>query len=302
MIERADQLVLEFVSRVADAAHGRMRPEERLDYVRRVRERVDQERKGDENPKSVARLLARFGSPEDMVEREVRRLRGEPPVEPPAQQTRPMSALRRTFPPGPGLRPGRPGSGLSRSGRPGGGQPRSGSPGPSRSGPPRSALPQPIVISSTRRVWRAGAQGGRLVPRWKRRPTPDAWSIFHGHPREIAALALLALAALLVPIRFPAVVIFPVPGIVWAVGAVVTLSCQGWNMPDRLAGLGAPALAWIFGGGILALTGPERTSVAGLLARFNEVAGIAFIIGTAAGLTWLLYRLFDPPVSTHARR
>lgn len=140
------------------------------------------------------------------------------------------------------------------------------------------------------------------MPRWRRRPAPDAWSIFHGHPREVAALALLALAALLVPIRFPAVVIFPVPGIVWAVGAVVTLSCQGWNMPDRLAGLGAPALAWIFGGGILALTGPDRTSVAGLLARFNEVAGIAFIIGTAAGLTWLLYRLFDPPVSTHARR
>nr|WP_157554377.1 hypothetical protein [Herbidospora sakaeratensis] len=140
------------------------------------------------------------------------------------------------------------------------------------------------------------------MPRWKRRPTPDAWSILHGHRREVVALALLGLAALLVPFRFPTVLIFPVPAIVWAVGAVVTLSCQGWNMPDRLAGLGAPALAWIFGGGILALTGPERTSVEGLLARFNEVAGIAFIIGTAAGLTWLLYRLFDPPVSTHARR
>ncbi len=140
------------------------------------------------------------------------------------------------------------------------------------------------------------------MPRWRRRPASDAWSIFHGHRREVVALALLASAALLVPIRFPAVVIFPVPGIVWAVGAVVTLSCQGWNMPDRLAGLGAPALAWIFGGGILALTGPGRTSVEGLLARFNEVAGVAFIVGTAAGLTWLLYRLFDPPVSTHARR
>uniref|UniRef100_UPI003F6E670D hypothetical protein n=1 Tax=Herbidospora sakaeratensis TaxID=564415 RepID=UPI003F6E670D len=152
MIERADQLVLEFVSRVADAAHGRMRPEERLDYVRRVRERVDQERKGDENPKSVARLLARFGTPEDMVEREVRRLRGDLPLEPPAQQTRPMSALRRTFPPNPDSgrrgRLGSRGSGLSRSGgtgagssRPGqsgGGQSRSGSPdaGASGSGPP----------------------------------------------------------------------------------------------------------------------------------------------------------------------
>lgn len=115
-------------------------------------------------------------------------------------------------------------------------------------------------------------------------------------------MGLLALAALLVPISFPPVIIFPVPGIVWAVGAVVTLACQGWGMPDRLAGLGLPALAWIFGGGILALTGPERSSVEGLLARFNEVAGVAFIIGTAAGLLWLLYRLFDPPVSTHARR
>ncbi len=115
-------------------------------------------------------------------------------------------------------------------------------------------------------------------------------------------MGLLALAALLVPIGFPAVMIFPVPGIVWAIGAVVTLSCQGWGMPDRLAGLGLPALAWIFGGGILALSGPERSSVDALLARFNEVAGVAFIIGTAAGLIWLLYRLFDPPVSTHARR
>ena len=76
MIERADQLVLDYVSRVADAAHGVLRTEQRLELVRRVRERVERERGGETDPRRVARLLDRLGPPERFVAHEVRRLAG----------------------------------------------------------------------------------------------------------------------------------------------------------------------------------------------------------------------------------
>src|SRR3954470_2132196 len=71
VIERADQLVLEFVSRVADAAHGRLRPEQRLAFLPRVRGPIEPEPAGRENPKQVARVIARFGTPAQLIEREL---------------------------------------------------------------------------------------------------------------------------------------------------------------------------------------------------------------------------------------
>ncbi|GAA3410514.1 hypothetical protein GCM10018952_15340 [Streptosporangium vulgare] len=79
VIERADQLVLDYVSRAADAAHGVLPPRQRIDFVAVLRRRIDAERAGMDDPAAVARVLARFGDPAALVHREVRRLGRETP-------------------------------------------------------------------------------------------------------------------------------------------------------------------------------------------------------------------------------
>ncbi|MEU1388741.1 MULTISPECIES: hypothetical protein [unclassified Nonomuraea] len=74
MIERADQMVLNYVSRAADAAHGVLRPDQRLDFARRLRARIEAERRGSQDARDVAKVLTRFGDPVALVEREARRL------------------------------------------------------------------------------------------------------------------------------------------------------------------------------------------------------------------------------------
>ncbi|MFC7388231.1 hypothetical protein [Sphaerisporangium rhizosphaerae] len=101
MIERADQLVLEYVAKVADAAHGVLRTDQRLDFVQRLRARIEEERRGSEDPAAVRRVLARFGDPAVLLQREVARLTGAEP-----EPARRAAGVRR---PG-GVRGGRPGA------------------------------------------------------------------------------------------------------------------------------------------------------------------------------------------------
>ncbi|GAA0978570.1 hypothetical protein GCM10009555_041760 [Acrocarpospora macrocephala] len=269
MIERADQLVLEFVSKVADAAHGRMRPEQRLDFVRRVRERVDEERAGSEDAKTVARILARFGTPEQLVDREARRLAGQS-GEPPQTRVFPVDDAepprRRSTPTPPGVMHYRQEARRHLADK-GGRKP-----------------------SAFSRIRDAAMAGGNPMATDGR----DAWSIFANNRRETVGLGLFVFAALLVPFRLPTVAIFPVSGLIWAVGAVVVLASEGWVFSDRLIGLSAPVAAYLFGGGALALV-RFQGDLARFLVEFHGVSGVMFIIGTAAGVTWLIYRLFDPP-------
>ncbi|MBO2455907.1 hypothetical protein J4573_53150 [Actinomadura barringtoniae] len=74
MSEAADQLVLEYLGRVADVAHGRLSAQERLDFINRLRTRIGEYRGGSDNPRHVRQVLARFGDPSYLVERERRRL------------------------------------------------------------------------------------------------------------------------------------------------------------------------------------------------------------------------------------
>jgi hypothetical protein len=90
VIERVDQLVLEYVSRAADAAHGVLPPRQRIDFIGKLRKRIDAERTGMEDPAAVAKVLARFGDPVELVRREVRRLGGE------TASRRPAEALEET--------------------------------------------------------------------------------------------------------------------------------------------------------------------------------------------------------------
>jgi hypothetical protein len=74
MSEAADQLVMEYLGRVADISHGRLNAQERLDFINRLRRRIDEYRGGSDNPRRVRQVLDRFGDPGYLVERERRRL------------------------------------------------------------------------------------------------------------------------------------------------------------------------------------------------------------------------------------
>ncbi|WP_344864577.1 hypothetical protein [Planomonospora alba] len=308
MIERADQLVLEYVSRAADAAHGVLRQDQRLDFVRRLRERIDAERRGADSPAAVAKVLAGFGDPVALVRREARRLSEEaapppadraenpapaapPPVPPAPPPVPPASARRgREVPPeaarsreealrwladhGPGARPVR---------RPGIVR---------RAGPWRRTSVPPPGPAGPGEPWSppGGAARNRL----------DAVEVLAAHRHETAGVAVLVLAGLLVPLAPVPVGIVPLPLLVWAAGALVVLSAPGWERADRVAGVAAPVLSYTAGGALVALVrsggGSDRT-----VAEFFDVSGPMFVLGTAAGVFRLVRRLLDPPLPDPGR-
>ncbi|TMR10251.1 hypothetical protein, partial [Nonomuraea zeae] len=248
MIERADQLVLNYVSKAADAAHGVLRADQRLDFAKRLRARIEEERQGSQNAREVSRLLARFGDPVALVEREARRLAeadaaarrgsGAASPEPAAQSAAGASqegagtggkgaTLR--FPaivddrdPPPGVQAYRK-IAQERLGR-----------------PPGRALPFAGLRRAAMSSANPMATGGR-----------DARTIVKEHPRDTAALALLVVAALLVPFGLPALAIFEVPVLVWAVGGVLVLLSASWSARDKLVGAGAPLLGYSVGGVVI---------------------------------------------------
>ena len=76
MSARAEQLVLDYLSRVADEAHGILRSDERLRFVTRLRTSIERQRQqeGAFNLAEVRRVLATWGAPKALVEDERRRL------------------------------------------------------------------------------------------------------------------------------------------------------------------------------------------------------------------------------------
>lgn len=89
MSERADQIVLDYLRRVADAAHGVLRSDERLEFLARLRRRIDEVRirQRANKPVQVQRIIERLGAPETLVEQERLRLAAERPEDPPRPRT-----------------------------------------------------------------------------------------------------------------------------------------------------------------------------------------------------------------------
>jgi hypothetical protein len=287
VLERADQLVLEFVSRVADAAHGRLRPEQRLDFVRRLRERVEEERAGSEDPKQVARVIAGFGSPAQLIDRELRRLaaiqqaRQSPPSEDEAPTQRLPPATTTAFPV----------------------VVDDAEPAPRRVIPPGVAYGRQLARQQMRRPRRPSAMS-RLRQMAMASANPmttdgrDARTIFFSNRRETAGIALLVIAALLTPLELPTLAIFPIPVVIWAVGALTILASEGWQFNDRLIGAAAPILAFVVGGAVVGVVrSQDKSSLQAFATSFNDASKIMFILGTAAAVSWLAYRLLDPPPS-----
>jgi hypothetical protein len=78
MTEQAEQLVLDYLRRVSDAAHGVLRSDHRVVFVGRLRGRIQEmcANAGATKATDVAKILDRFGDPTALVAREQSRLRG----------------------------------------------------------------------------------------------------------------------------------------------------------------------------------------------------------------------------------
>ncbi|MFI7454065.1 hypothetical protein ACIBQX_41705 [Nonomuraea sp. NPDC049714] len=289
MTERADQLILNYVSKAADAAHGVLRPDQRLDFSRRLRARIEEERHGSQDPRRVSKVLARFGDPVLLVEREVRRLAESAPgtVRPPAAPALPTSGPAPTA-----LSPARSDS-PARSGATAA-FPRiaddvSRPPGAVR-GPGPGGRARGLPFASLRRA--AMFSANPMATRGR-----DARTVVKDHPRETAALVILVVAALLVPFNLPAVAIFRVPVMVWALGAILVMAGDTWTLRDRLIGVCAPLLGYTAGGVVVGgLRVGDQPGLQAFMLQFFNVSGVMFMIGTGAGVAWLVYRLLDGDV------
>ncbi|MFI9845751.1 hypothetical protein ACIHFD_52615 [Nonomuraea sp. NPDC051941] len=277
MIERADQLVLNYVSKAADAAHGVLRADQRLDFAKRLRARIEEERRGSQNAREVSKVLARFGDPVALVEREARRLAeaGAPTMRTPmgsAEEGQPSGdeSSTRRFPTivddadaPPGVQTYR------RIARESLGRGR---------GLPFAGLRR-MAMSSANPM----ATGGR-----------DARTLVKEHPRDAAAMVVLVVAALLLPFDLPPVAIFEIPVLVWAAGAVLVLFSESWSLRDKLLGIGAPLLGYSAGGVLVGgLRVGSEPGLQAFFAQFYSVSGTMFMIGTGLGVVWLAYRLLD---------
>lgn len=302
VIERADQLILNYVSAAADAAHGVLRSDQRLDFAKRLRARIEVERQGSQNPRQVVKVLARFGDPVALVEREARRLAEAGPGGAPGAPagTRPGTAPTA----GPGAARGTvtPGAVAKAERVAGAGgatpffpkivddvMPPAGTQVGRRLAADHLA-PRPVRGLPFARLRRAAMSGANPMATRGR----DATTIVKEYPRETAAMVVLVLAALLVPFGLPAVAIFRVPVLVWGLGALLVAFSEGWVLRDRLIGIGAPLAGYTLGGALVGgLRVGAEPGVQAFVVQFFDVSGVMFMIGTALGVGWLAYRLVE---------
>ncbi|WP_162642215.1 hypothetical protein [Streptosporangium sp. 'caverna'] len=121
----------------------------------------------------------------------------------------------------------------------------------------------------------------------------DVRSVLLGHRREVIGMALLGLAGLLVPFPFAPIAIFRIPVLVWAVAVLVVTVCEAWEGADKVRGAAAPILSYTIGGCLVALI-RSRNDLSLVVDQFFEISGLMFMLGSAAGVFWLAYRLFNP--------
>jgi hypothetical protein len=121
----------------------------------------------------------------------------------------------------------------------------------------------------------------------------DVRTILLGHRREVVGMALLGLAGLLAPFPFTPIAIFRIHVLVWAVAALVVTACENWEGADKVRGAGAPILSYTIGSCLVALI-RARNDLSRVMDEFFEISDLMFMLGSAAGVAWLAYRLFNP--------
>lgn len=322
MSERADQIVLDYLRRVADAAYGVLRSDERLEFLARLRRRIDEVRirQKAHKPAQVLRIIDRLGPPEALVEEERLRLAAERPEDPPRPRNTPPPAT-----------PARTDTKNT---------PAVKEPKPEPEHPFNQTQPIPVVDDdpalerdTIATPYPAGAAdemeevreepveveavadpvpdeetpsepegpvpvaagGSRTATRHPHRAAPsDVLAITgRGVPGErradfldVAARNKMA-AVTVVLLGFGALAL-PVP--LWLVGVVLLVLCQAWPLGDKMLGAAVPILA----AGVYGLATDQAASVLAMSAYTSAGGGgprLAFGIGGLLGAAYLGFRL-----------
>jgi hypothetical protein len=210
--------------------------------------------------------------------------------------------------PGPELTSGRePPSGSGQGAEPGPGSGTgSGEGGAAGDERPRAVIPPGVAKARREAEELLARRQARKRPSLLRRPSraprsredvvageSDVRTVLLGHRREVIGMALLGLAGLLVPFPFAPIAIFRIPVLVWAVAVLVVTVCEGWEGADKVRGAAAPILSYTIGGCLVALI-RSRHDLSLVVDQFFAISGLMFMLGSAAGVFWLAYRLFNP--------
>ncbi len=320
MSERAEQEVLDYLRRVSDHAAAVLRSDQRRDFLTRLRVRIEEARASSRTsqPEQVRKLLARFGEPTRLVERERQRLEAErhsqagPPghegnpagraggsasgaAAAPARTPDPAKPALRTVPevaadsvsstqPIPVVRDERTApQGL----QPGQGErqdpARGGEAGQER---PARAAPSARPSQSVRR--HRGGQAATTGPAAggtgaRARLASLLSELSRQRVLEVSALILLGLGGLFLP--------FPL----WVFGAVLAMASPRWSYWDKWVGLATPVLVVLLavavaGGSQASGTAPAEAQV--FLTALRTHGLTFFRAGAVVGAAYLTWRFF----------
>lgn len=330
MSERADQIVLEYLRRVADAAYGVLRSDERLEFVARLRRRIDEVRirQKAHKPAQVKRIIDRLGPPEALVEEERLRLAAERPEDPPRprntpppatparadtknptvvterkpepehpfNQTQPIpvvdddSALERDTVATP--YPAGPADEMEEVREESVEVGAAAEPVPDEDAPPEPEGPEPEGRVPV-------AAGSRTAARYTRRAVPsDVLAItgrgVPGLPGERRRADFLDVAARHKMASVTVVLLgfgaLALPVPLWLVGVVLLVLCQTWPLGDKMLGAAVPIVT----AAVYGLATNQAASVLAMSAYTSAGAGgprLAFGIGGLLGAAYLGFRL-----------
>lgn len=317
MSEQAEQLVLDYLRQVGDAAYLSLRADERLDFLRRLRGRIDEMRAsaGATEPEQVRKVLKRFGDPGALVTREQQRLRyersqdetvgqpggpgspnrtdagattaaasatsraDEPPDEGPI--TEPIPVVREGQSGKAGGKAAAQAGGKDQQGsrrQQGGSQPRPGPPNTPQARPRHSGPP----VYEPRSPRQAGQEVPSAVSRMFDYLPPEARRSLRGGALEAAGLLLVGLGGALAPLPL------------WFVGALLVGLAPGWAAKDKLVGLLAPVVLVFAGAGVFAglrLPGEVQAYPQALQSYGWTLFRIGAVIGAAYLASLLLARM-----------
>ncbi len=270
--EEAEQLILDYLRRVGDSAHGTLRADQRVDFVRRLRARIEEMRAGSTDPRRVRKVLARFGDPPRLVSRERERLEresagSEPPegegesrevAEPPVPAAASAGTAAADAEPGTQVisvgagAPERPTVSRQESTQPAGARAMEHA---QEEQQPDSPAPVRSVTGSTPQA-RPRHSGPPLYeprpPRQADREVPPAVSRLFTHSppgvrRMLRSGAIEGLALALTGLG-GALQLLPL----WFVGALAVVFAVGWGPWDKVIGLAPPVVLAFLGAGALA--------------------------------------------------
>lgn len=262
MSQRAEQLVLEYLSTAGQALYGRMPARRRTVYLLELRERIDTARaaSGSDSEASVRRILRELGDPAELVERDC----AAEGTEPPSAETGtggPGAANGTIDPEDEDSLPPRP----AHADRP---------PPPWRGGPSRGVLALLTTSSPAPDPAAPGARRGTAAPGTAR----TLALAVREHPGEMCAVALFAVAGLWWSAAF-----------LWVLGAVLIVLSQVVGARDKWIAVGVPVLAAAIG---MALWPGEAKFVDVYISRSFAATGVVGLGLASLGCAlFLLVRL-----------